>query len=373
MFKNEYEYLIHLIKCAIHNTQPIEKPNNISFECVFEVGKLHEVANIAFVSVEKLHDKPNDKLYNKWKVQFALSIQRNANQMAARDMIVNALNEQGIRTLELQGTIIKKLYPYAFWRNMSDIDFVVDKENLLKAEVVLQKMGCVTQRHGDYDISAYTKPKIAIELHSDFFDPNTEFYTKITNPFKKAVLSSNCMLYIADETDVFLYNVLHCIKHFRGKGTGIRRLLDIYLLNNDVLPNIDKHAVFEFLTSLDCKCDYDNLSAIAQEWFDKDGAKTNLDHIKSKIYKAGTHGTFDVRMLNEYDKSKIKVGLKFRTIISLIFPAKKNIYDAYEFCAKHKLPIFICWVYRWECLLFVGKKRKHAIEIITKIKRLKIK
>ena len=53
-FANEYEYLVHLLQCAISDEQPVEKPAELSFEKVFEYGRTHEVANIAYVSLLKL-------------------------------------------------------------------------------------------------------------------------------------------------------------------------------------------------------------------------------------------------------------------------------------------------------------------------------
>ncbi len=373
MFENEHEYLVHLICCAIHNKQPLEKPDTISFEKVFEAGKAHEVANIAFVSVERLQHKPETELYKKWKIQYAFSIQRNINQLSARDTIVEAFKKNGIRNIELQGTVIKKLYPYEFWRNMSDIDFVIDKQNLIKAERVMHELGYTTKIYGDYDISAYTNPKIAVELHSDFFDPNTEFYGKMTNPFKKAELSSDGTSYKASISDIFLYNILHCIKHYRGGGAGIRRILDVYLLNKMLLTMIDRQKIYAFLSAMGCKNDYDDLSAISEEWFGEKGEKTNLVHIKNKIYMAGTHGSFHVSIVNEYDDSDNKAFFKIKKFLSLLFPTKANIYSAYTFCSRYKLPIFICWVYRWLCLLFVKNKRKHAIKTVGNIKRIKLK
>lgn len=369
MFNNEYEYLVHLIRCAINDLQPTNPAENISLEKVFDAAKKHEVANISFVAVEKIQDKISAELYKKWKTQYIFSMQRDINQEDARNVIVSELNKNNIRSIELQGTVIKKLYPYTFWRNMSDIDFVVDKQNLSKAEEVLRELGYTTKAYGDHDVSAYANPKIAVEIHTDFFAPDAEFYGKMINPFNKAVLSEDKASYISDEKDIFLYNILHCIKHLRGKGAGIRRILDIYYLNNLLLKNMDKQSVFEFLASLDCKRDYDNLSAIADEWFSINGKPCGLYDVKRAIYVSGTHGSIETVMLRERDIKFVKL----RKIWLLIFPKKAAIYSGYGFCAKHKLPILLCWIYRWGCLLFVGKKRKYAMNILTDIIRAKIK
>lgn len=367
-FNNEYEYLIHLVKSAIHFTTPVEKPDNISFEKVFKIAKLHEIANISFVSIEKLLNKPDEELFNKWKIQFAFSIQRNANQIFVRNNIVNAFNNSGIRSIELQGTAIKKLYPYDFWRNMGDIDFIIDKQNLIKAEKIMQKLGYKTEICGDYDLLGIGTQ--TIEIHTNYFIPSSEFFENMSNPFQNAKLSEDGVSYIADDNELFLYNILHCIKHFRGDGMGIRRLIDIYYLNNTILNNLKKELIFNFLSAINCKQEYDDLSAIADEWFAIDGKKCELFDIKNKIYLSGMHGSFEVQLLNESDNKKSKLFYKVKKIVSLVFPSKKTMYTTYDFCAQHKLPIFICWIYRIFYFLFSNKKRKKALKNLEKIIKL---
>ena len=48
IFEDEYDYLIHLVECAIYERTPCEMPSHLSFDQVFQYGKEHEIANIAF-------------------------------------------------------------------------------------------------------------------------------------------------------------------------------------------------------------------------------------------------------------------------------------------------------------------------------------
>ena len=367
MFKNEYEYLIHLIHCTIHDQCPQLPTTDISLDKVFFVAKEHEVANISFVSIEKIRDVLSDELYKQWKTQYAFSIQRNINQETARNTIVTNLIGNNIRSIELQGTVIKNFYPHAFWRNMSDIDFIVDKQNLSNAERVLQNLGYVTKKYGDYDVSAYSHPQIAVELHSDFFDPNTEFYGKMTDPFKNATYFENDNSYKASNEDIFIYNILHCIKHWRGSGMGIRRIIDIYYLNKILLPKLDLEFVYQTFESLNCKKDYEILSQIALQWFGDKNIKCDFSYEKNKIFMSNTHGNPRVSMLNDYVRDNNKKFFKIKRLFKKIFPPKSNIYSSYSFCSKNNLPLIICWIYRWFYLIFSKRKRKHIRLVIKNL------
>ena len=209
IFKNEYEYLVHLVRCALQEIQPTELPKGLSFDRVYEYGKAHEVANIAFVSVQRLNKKPNDDLYTQWKKSYAFSIQRHANQMSARKEIVRALNETGVRHVEIQGTVMKTLYPYPEWRMMSDIDFIIDKENLEKAESIMKSLGYETNNPNGVEIDAYGKNGIAIELHSDFLIQN-QFVTEPYPMFSHFRLKSVIHIRIEQVIQYFIY-ITFCI------------------------------------------------------------------------------------------------------------------------------------------------------------------
>lgn len=371
MFNNEYDYLIHLIECAINDTQPHEKPAKVKFDAVFEAAKYHEIANIAFFAVDKLNIKPDVELYKEWKAQVGHSIQRNINQLAACDEITRALSAQNIRWTQLQGVTLKKLYPYDFWRNMSDIDFIVDKENLVIIEDIMQKIGYKTKLNGDYELSAFGPKKIVVEFHSDFCNQGTEFFGRLTDPFKSAIPDENALYYMPSDTDVFLHNVLHTIKHHRIYGAGIRRILDVYFLNQKLLPCINKDSLNSFLSETGCKEDYDILSQIAIEWFDINGLKTNnYSDVKKNIFFSGNHGSLLVTIVNQHKKVDNKKQYKIQKTISLIFPTKEQIYKSHPFCAQHNLPVVLCWGYRFLYLLKNRQKRKYAIEILKNMIKL---
>ena len=118
-FLDEYDYLIHLIRCGICDEQPGELPESFRFEQVYECGNYHHVANIVFDSIEKLMHKPEESLYQKWQACRDKAIIRDINQSYAAEEIRNSFSNADIRWLELQGTKMKSLYPKPEWRTMS--------------------------------------------------------------------------------------------------------------------------------------------------------------------------------------------------------------------------------------------------------------
>ena len=80
----EYEYLLHLLRCAVHGAVPEPIPDGVSFEQVLQYGMKHEVANIAFLAVKKLKTPPDETLLQSWQEQYMRAVKRDALQQKAR-------------------------------------------------------------------------------------------------------------------------------------------------------------------------------------------------------------------------------------------------------------------------------------------------
>lgn len=51
-------YVLELVKCALENRKPPEKPENITFEEIYNISLLHKINNLIFYSVEMMDNKP---------------------------------------------------------------------------------------------------------------------------------------------------------------------------------------------------------------------------------------------------------------------------------------------------------------------------
>lgn len=258
MFRDEWDYLIHLLHCAIHSRQPEELPEGLDFARVYELGAFHHIANIAFYSVEKLAVKPQEFLYEKWKTCRDMAIVRSMNQRFAAEEIRLALQNAGIPWLELQGTRIRPLYPQPDWRTMSDIDLIVPPKDLTEAGQILQTLGYQWEIvHEGLEVAARRPPNINIELHTEYFPEASGYQDAMPPPFTSEV----------DDNAFYLYNILHIAKHFHCGGCGIRRVLDVYYLNRHYGKRIDRAYIQAALETVDAVELAQELTQLAEGWF----------------------------------------------------------------------------------------------------------
>ena len=342
----DFEYLIHLIYCAINGLQPEEKPEGIEFSDVFALGKEHEVGNIAFISVEKLTNKPDAGLYNEWKVYYYHSVQRNARQLAEYNELCRLLTENKIRWTEAQGTITKTLYPTPEWRMMSDIDFLVDVESLGRIKELMESLGHKVVESDENELNVYPENATSVEFHTEFF---TEFYKgsferysgAINSPFSHAQPDENNEYkWVLDTTHYYLYSLLHVIKHFEYAGCGIRRILDLYILKEKLSDKVDTEYIDGILQKYNFTELAEKLFQLEGYWFEGKTPEIDLAELTETaldILNSGNHGINDIQLRNSIrrDSTDSATNAKLRKVKSFIFPSLEDLYDGHpEFREK---------------------------------------
>lgn len=72
-----------------------------------------------------------------------------------------------------------------------------------------------------------------------------------------------------------MYNIAHFSKHFQGGGSGIRSVMDIYIMNN-AMPDMNMVYVYKQLEKLGLSDFYKKVTALEKYWFE-DGRFSTLE------------------------------------------------------------------------------------------------
>lgn len=369
-FKDEYDYLLHLVRCVIHNKQPEEIPAYLSFKKIFEYAVSHEIANIAFLSIEKLNKKPTSDLYNKWLLKYNQSISRDINQSYARQEILEEFKKAKIRSLEVQGTKIKEIYPKPEYRTMSDIDFIIDYSNLDKAKDIMLSLGYKCRFIDGVELDAYRAPNIFVEIHTEFFSKNSRFCGYMDKPFTNTIESVECSC--ETNPDVFyLYSILHIAKHYFNKGCGIRRVLDVYFLKHKYNKLIDKEYLDEKYKEAGILQLAIDLHLLAEYWFGNEQINKDLTVIEKHFKDSEVHGSMDIKISNRLSKYNLQweKQTKIRYLLKRIFPDINFMCSAYPIVKKNKYLLYpVLLVYRILNCFFSGRLTTIYAELKAVIK-----
>lgn len=359
-FQDEFDYLIHLVRCAVHGEAPQELPEGFDFQRVYECGEYHHIANIAFYSVEKLQKKPEASLYAKWEACRDRAVIRDINQSYAAQELRNAFQNADIRFLEVQGTKIKPLYPQPDHRTMSDIDFIIDPENLPKAWTVLEGLGYACKDEHGVEVDAFRSPNINIEVHTEYFPKDSRYHKVMRPPFSGLEEAGEY-----DINEFYLYNILHIIKHYINGGCGIRRVLDIYLLNRHYKQRIDRKYIRSYLEMLGDTDLVTELSALADHWFGKTETEAVRTETERYILLAGLHGTKPnvvSNRLKRNDRGNLRIA-RARYFLRRIIGTKDILYKTHPILKRWKILYPFCWLHRVFCAFRPQKLKQLRREI----------
>jgi hypothetical protein len=347
--------------------QPRELPEALSFEDVYEWCRLHDVDNLAFYSLEKLNHKPEEPLYRKWQAGRDKAIVRDITQCYAAQQIRQSFLDADVRFLEVQGTKIKPLYPQSDWRTMSDIDFIIDPDNLPKATKLLEDLGY--ECHEDYpgEVEAHRPPNINVELHTEYFPEYSQYCRVIHSPFDALDEKGQC-----DLSMFYVYNLLHVAKHYFGGGCGIRRVLDVYYLNKEYGGQIDTAAVQTVLERANLVDFAAQLRCLAEAWFGEQEQDLPRNRMQRHILRAGLHGyhrnTQKYKLEDTLDKNARFPKLKY--LFGRLLGSGKDLRTRYPVLQRHKLLYPFCWLHRALCALGpdARKRLKGETKTVMEIK-----
>lgn len=188
------------------------------------------------------------------------------------------LGKAGVKPLVIKGLICRELYSRPDYRMSSDEDLLVRREEFTECDRILRADGfsgdwCAspagTRQELPQEVSYLNRETgVYLEVHTALFpkDENSRGrYADLNEAFPdvfvraQAVEIQGVMVYTMDNTDHFLYLLVHALKHFLHAGVGIRQLCDMLLMARQMEKSIDwedlkvrmkKLGIFQFFRSL---------------------------------------------------------------------------------------------------------------------------
>lgn len=365
------KFFIECVKKGINNQQVESLPTQLDYKDFFALCATHAMCVVVFKALQNVVDKLPPQFLTALRDDVFLQIKLDVQSEYDVNALLSAFEERDIKYMPLKGYHLKKLYPSTDMRYSSDVDVLIDKDQLKQVRVLVSELGLETKRRDEHhDIVYQPTTKTIFELHKTLFVGPLEKYFGINNePFEKAEVKQGYKCFYQMGKELFYISMLaHSAYHFaEGAGVGIRHLTDIYLYRKANELNE------EYLNSELEKC---NLLTFKNE-FEKAAfylfANGEADHFTLTLCK---HVLQSSLFSNNSSKdastvvSQLKEGetnektAKKRSFWRAIFPAKEKMQFSYPVLKKQiwLLPLF--YVVRWFHVLFTRPKN------VSKLKRM---
>lgn len=367
-------YLLHLIACALDGSVPKAASPSVSMPTVYRLAEAHGVRALTFYALDKISDlSRTSPLYLTWLESYQRAIVRDATQQMEYEAMQAAFKQKGLPYFALKGLIIKSEYPLPELREMSDLDLLLTKADLKKAEPVMVSLGYTRPPdHADHHDVYYKLPIMNVELHQHLNTDRRWVKAHYASLLKEAASVGRVGSIPMACEDVYLHLVIHAAEHLKEAGIGIRQFIDLYLYRKHHALNEER------IGQLLDQCGYRTLEQWLQRfsklWFEgipisAEGIHEDTLHKMERYFLLSTvYGTAQQKQHHaaiETDRKYNSLFLaKIRNFFGALFPPRSVMAKQYPVLRSVPILLPVFWIVRIFRSLF--KTRTRARKTITR-------
>lgn len=344
------KYIVHLIISLLKDQKPMEKPEHIAFDDIYQMSVRHNVCVMTLTAIDRLTVKPDDELYRQWDQRRSASIAQGIIQLSERDQLFKKLEDKRIDYLPLKGCLLKEMYPKSEYREMSDLDILIRPESQEDVKDLMESSGYITENYGIKKDDSYRKPPFMhVEMHHQLLEDVIISQMDITDsflldPFKYAHQINNSGRFELSPEDMYIYLMVHNAKHYIRKGTGIRQFIDFIVYEQS--RNIDKNYVDKRLDEIGLEWFKRSTDELLECWVNGTDIPAELEEMQNTIYSSGSYGSTESRIrINMKNASGNEVSVS-RYLRYRFFPPYRIMKASYPVLRRNPWLLPAVWFYR---------------------------
>ncbi len=369
-------YLVKLLSAVLHEEEAPPLPESLNWKLIYDMAKMHSVETMAFYGAEPFI-RDDAELYQNWKKSRDANIAQSLHQIEARKEVFQALYEAGIRFLPLKGYEMKCLYPRPEFRQMADVDVLIDPENTSRAREIMIHLGYRQKEALPHHDEYFRPPFVTVEVHRQMLLVGESRQAYYDNIWDRALIDEeNPGGYKLSPEDFYIYQIAHFEKHYSLMGSGIRSALDIYVYLNKFRTILNRDYIKEEFQKLNIYNFGTKMEYLSQFWFSKQQpdikiSKDELNEIQKNIFLSGVYGSLEFSRFKKMSNLHIEKGFKqtFHYFWTRIFTRKKDFKNSYPFLRKYPFLLPFCWFHRLIYVLLHKKQSiKRELELYKKVK-----
>ncbi|MBQ6996897.1 MAG: nucleotidyltransferase family protein [Oscillospiraceae bacterium] len=351
--------LLSLLRCAVCGEQASDAvkaactPENL--EQVYTLANKHDLAHIPGQLLAAMGLPESDALKKLKSAAFA-AVHRYVQLDYELKRICDTLQLAQIPYVPLKGAVIREFYPEPWMRTSCDIDILVHEADLERAaQALTEKLSYTTDGQKKYhDMWLFSPSGIHLELHFSILETMENMDALLCRVWEFATPETEYCYQLSPEFLAF-HLLAHTSYHFTGGGSGIRSMLDIFLLRRQ--KAYDETALRKLLAQCGLETFYDAVLALIAYWFEGETPSPVTEKMSQFVLNGGTYGT---KKQNVLIKQQHKGG-KVKYLLTRLFPPYKELKFRYRVLEKHPILYPVMLVRRWVELM-LGKRLKESVQ-----------
>ena len=321
-----------------------------TLKALWEVSNRHGVPHIAGQALSKEGLLKQDEVSQKFQKKTMDAVSVYIHMSHVFHSVCQALEAAQISFIPLKGMELQRWYPEPWLRQCSDIDILVQEENVEAAARVLEeKLGCTRSKNGTHDISFVFTGGVSIELHFMLIEETVSekqqaLLCRIWEVARP--IAGNNYRYAMPWKWFLLYHLSHMAKHITRGDCPIKLFADLVII--DRMPEAEPAEKDLLLEEAGLAKFYAMVQDVVNYWFFQVPADAVCKSICDFVL-GGPDMKFVVR--------RTKKGGRLRYVIHRIFKPYTSLKAMYPVLEKHKWMYPLCQIHRWLRIL-TGKKQR---------------
>ena len=358
---NTGKIIIEIIKAQLTGGE-YSLPVNCDYKKLFKMAEMHKVTSLIAGAVVNDENAP-DNVKDIFKKELFKASMRYSAQEKEREELSHIFSDNGIKFCFLKGYKVSRYYPEPELRFMLDMDVFVEESKIAQAEEIVKGRGYVLNTFGDdKDIGYIKKPFLNIEIHKDLkydYDKGFTYYKGAFERLTQGELPGE--MHMTNE-DFYVYILSHTAHHFQTSGTGIKNVLDHFILKDKLLPECKANELYTALETVGLTEFSKRMDALSDYWFNGGKCDDDILEMAEYVLLSGVFGNETNNYLSgilrgEYKESRLSY------LLHRAFPPFNQMKVRYKILCRFPVLLPIMWIVR--LFAFTGSKTTVSSEMNT--------
>ncbi len=346
--------LIGQLKNEKLNSKVISNISQDDIKVLYRLSCMHSVTNITYQALIDNGVSLDQDVKGLFKREVFKLNTKSQRLSYDAEKIFSLLNKEKIYFIPLKGIVTKNYY------NSPELRYSADVDILIKPEDEERVYNLLTQNLNYTFIKSYKDEKTFqtesgeyIETHLDITDGEKEYAEIYKDVFEMCTSNEENKYELSLSSEYLaVYNVTHQAKHFRKGGSGLRPLLDAYIIKERI--GYDEETVLSLLEKIGLKKFYLGIMEYIYCIAENRQLSNDLKVLQSYIMLGGNYGSVTNKALLE----SVKQESKFKSFFKNAFPSFSQLKGSYKCLEKCTILYPFCIVARWFSAIFGKRKDK---------------
>ena len=213
------------------------------------------------------------------------------------------------------------------------------REKMSEIRKLMKSMGYSCKMFGKFHHDMYYKKPVLFEMHTDLFNsvefPEAYSYYKTIGQRLIKDDHNKCGYHMTDD-DFYIHIINHLYKHYSSAGTGLRSLLDVYIINKTKGQTLDRAYISREFNHLGLEDFERKVRGLSQKTFTLQPLSESDMKELSFYVNSGSYGTIDNLVISRF-KQDSSIKSKRRYLLKRIFPDMRNLKVSAPVVYRHRI------------------------------------